>query len=261
VEPHVEDFLIAQLNRRGAAVVEALAAAALLDETERRAWDEALQTGALPETGAEPSLSEAELERRVEEFIDARARDEVAGGFMAVGMLRELGLLTDDEHWEWHRRLVDGPAGNGGSDGEWRVELSLEALDAFRGDNLQRVVVGPPERRQGLRVLAVELYGDGALVRWQLVRAGPDYGGELRELADEVEPVDSPLSPNFEVRDDLGTGYAVRGGGSKGQDTDSGDYVAFGTAELTPAVPPDARLLRLESRGTVFEVNLGWAGA
>jgi hypothetical protein len=206
VEPHVEDFLIAQLNR----------------------------------------LSEAELERRVEEFIDARAGDERAGGFMAVGMLRELGLLTDDEHWEWNRRLVDA-----------RVELSLEASDAFRGDNLQRVVVGPPERRRGLRVLSVELYGDGALVRWQLVRAGPDYGGELHEPADEVEPVDSPLSPSFEVRDDLGTGYAVRGGGSKGQDTDSGDYVAFVTAELTPAVPPDARLLRLESRGTVFEVNLG----
>jgi hypothetical protein len=261
VRQRVDDLLVARFGRSSdapdeapSAVLDALSAGGLLSTEDRAAWERAFTAGALPDANAEALVAETSVATRAHALVEERAASDPEGVFGVVETLRDVGAISDEEAHAWQRKVITRSLGDGEREGTWRTVN--HDLARFRGENLRTVVVGPEERKRGARVICVERYDDGVLVRWHFVRVEVDRSGAARRLRDEIEPVDRPLPPDFRLTDDVGTAYSSAGGGSHGRETDEGDYVAHGTAEFTPAVPPKARLLRLESRGAVFEVAL-----
>jgi hypothetical protein len=98
-----------------------------------------------------------------------------------------------------------------------------------------RVVPAEPARHEGLCVTAVALHEGGFEVHWHShgeQRHDPDGG-----LTDE----------GFEATDDLGTEYRSSGAGASfgSYSEPNGPYLTLGETECAPAVPKDARELRI----------------
>jgi hypothetical protein len=285
VEPRVEDFLVARLATHREArfegtawddpdvVIGALQAVDLLTGDEGVTWRAAFVSALLPgePAGTEP---EEELRERALSFMleragagvpdDERHEDTV---LRMLDALTELAVLTEEDQIAVQRRLEPGDwddaddetfdehASPGAGSGQWI--MTIGPSNNMNARELRRVLVGPPQRRQGVRVSSVELYDDGVIARWHLAIPEPDYDGRVPELPDEVEPVELPRRPEFRLTDDLGTPYEDGSGGSTGRTTVSGVYVAEGRASFYPAVPSEARVLHLVSEGPSFEVVLG----
>ena len=80
--------------------------------------------------------------------------------------------------------------------------------------NLERVLVAPPQSDDEIRILALEVYDDGFIIR----HAMPGGMGEMPTSAEEAG-----LNPmglmSLTLRDDLGTGYemvSMTAGGTHG---------------------------------------------
>jgi hypothetical protein len=105
------------------------------------------------------------------------------------------------------------------------------------GGDLRRVIpVASQELSGGLRIVSVECYLDGLVVRW---------------LAPGVFIDQGTLGPPVELHDDLGTTYRFVGGGASGH----ADAVR-GDALFVPAPPPAASRLHLSRNGQTMEVPL-----
>ncbi len=133
----------------------------------------------------------------------------------------------------------------------------------FRGIEFLRALVARPQPGAAVRVLAVELYGDGLVVRYTYddpVDVRPtvpldfyDLAGvepPLEALLAEAEAEGGNLAPGISLRDDVGTRYIWSGGGQ------SGVEVAQGESQFTPAVPADASRLVVSSYAGAIELDL-----
>jgi hypothetical protein len=103
--------------------------------------------------------------------------------------------------------------------------------------------MAPAQPSGKVRVLTVEMYEDGLVVRYVL----PDFElPVVGELDKPWEPVD------IAVEDDTGTEYEWAGGG--GGSLDEGPF--RGEVAFTPAVPGDARRLIVRSESGSVELEL-----
>jgi hypothetical protein len=84
-----------------------------------------------------------------------------------------------------------------------------------------------------IRIVSVELYEDGLVVRW-LAAPPPDQSGVA-----------------IDVADDQGTHYVGAGSGSFGNDS-----VHRGESCFTPAVPSEATQLQISSRGQTTALDI-----
>lgn len=133
----------------------------------------------------------------------------------------------------------------------------------IEGDQFLRAVVARPQPGAKVQLRSVELYADGLIVSFLIPR---DFDWENREVTLPFElyasagmenrideRIESALSegraprPRISVEDDLGTDYRhVESGGG------GAPPVMRGTDTFVPAVPADARLLRITTyAGTV----------
>jgi hypothetical protein len=123
----------------------------------------------------------------------------------------------------------------------------------FEGTNLRRVLLAPDQGEVDLRILTVELYDDGLIVRY-VQKWGRDFDQEAvlrqehasqgREMSDELLDIElrrqeAHGDPYFvaNVEDDVGTDYRMAGGGAHGAPQVRCE------SEFTPAVPDDATKL------------------
>jgi hypothetical protein len=133
----------------------------------------------------------------------------------------------------------------------------------FHGEEFRHALAVQPQRGAPVQVLAVELYGDGLVVRFtydspvMAQAAIPLHFYEiarvdapLDKLLAEAEEEEGTLEPNVSVTDDVGTTYR-HAGGSRG-----GMEVAHGETSFTPAVPPTATRLVVSSYAGTVEVDL-----
>ena len=194
--------------------LEAFSAVGLLEPDEVMEWRRRFAEAA-PPSGLEvdPGLRE-----RGERYLESlRAGDGVdSEAFQAaLQVLTALGVLT----WGDVTSRLD--AFDGDSDEE-------EWPDIGRGD-LRRVVLGPAEEAAGVRIVAVELYPDGLVLRWT--------ANDLPELA---------------IYDDVGTPFEER----DAEGDESGGRRVRGTTVFTPAAPDTATRLAIEVGGGRLEMEL-----
>jgi hypothetical protein len=133
----------------------------------------------------------------------------------------------------------------------------------FHGNEFLRVLAVQPQSGAAAQILAVELFGEGLVVRYTYddpVDVRPRIPLEFYELAEveppfeellaEAEAEGGNLAPNISLTDDLGTRYVNAGGGEGGVE------VAHGEAYFTPAVPAAATRLLVSSYAGTVEVHL-----
>jgi hypothetical protein len=227
-----EVLLLVQIAERyeGAQLEGALAAAAaagvLADDVE---WLRVLDRGF-----EEPEPAEVTPERRAELTSELEGLDPLLR-FQALRVAQRVGAIEVD----W-----------GASFGEpGAPEPRVERLIGFKA-----VVPGPPER-DGKRVISVECYDGGLLVRSEVAHDVPD------DLRSEPEYVivdhfhDLELHDEVEIEDDVGTRYLPDGGGGSGG-LESGRWVSSWQLSYATPVPAEARRLTVAVSGTCFELDV-----
>jgi hypothetical protein len=116
----------------------------------------------------------------------------------------------------------------------------------FRGECFRRALAVDPQPGSDIHILAAELYEDGLIVHYTF-----DDDPELTESrvsGDLPESLDRGAEISLE--DDLGTEFFESGGVS------GGVQVFHGALAFAPAVPIDAKQLRISSRSGTVELNL-----
>jgi hypothetical protein len=110
---------------------------------------------------------------------------------------------------------------------------------------LIRIIQAEPQRDDDIRILALELYNDGFIIRYVLPR-GLGEGPRT--------PAEATLNPmglaSLSVRDDVGTAYAIVGGGA------GGAPAAHGMTRYVPAVPGEASWLEVMTAGGLVRFDL-----
>jgi hypothetical protein len=104
--------------------------------------------------------------------------------------------------------------------------------------------------------MAVEGFDDCVVLRTQRVELVANYAGEVDTLDDEVQPGDAIPHSFPQLADDVGTWYRPIGGGGGACGTASGNIVEDSDAVFSPAVPPNASVLRITDDEVEFEVRL-----
>jgi hypothetical protein len=234
----------------GYAAIDAFEGIGLLDPGLAAHWRGLFAAAAAAGPGARP---EAELRARVHAYLaeliregrDAHRRGDGFGAAPTAVLndLRQLGLLDEEDVRWWFELLLSGVAD----------EAQPEPTPLER---LERRIPGPPERRRGSRVVAVDLFDHGVVVRVHQARAGRD----MDVLPDEQEPDARPCSM-FEpilLEDDVGTIYRLLGGGAGGSGSRNSDGpgVSACIGAFAPRVPDAARHLVILVGEARFEVAL-----
>jgi hypothetical protein len=178
------------------------------------------------------------IELRVGEDDGAHAQAEVReDGYVLGGSTGRSGpaVTIEPEDMEpWEREE------------ERRRELAQEAARGkpkFHGRRYLRTVVAPPQPGAAERVLAAELYGDGLIVNFT-------YNTEMPTV-EELERALMDRRPPMRIEDDLGTDYYEGERASYGGGPASQAYFTF-----APAVPADARVLRITTDSGAVELDL-----
>ena len=250
--------------------VEALWAIGVLDEEEALAWCSRFLSAV---EGADDSPQEASPDpaaaMRARRLLDERlARvaasasgdDEQAAishfdeAIRAVGVA---GALSQEEIADFQSRLAERASVEG-----WERFSALRRSPLpWQGTELERVVIGPPERHAGLAITHVELHADALVLHWHRVAAIELPQGREPSRAERARAVRAayePREPLLEVSDDLGTGYRSVQTGSPFRDhAESEDVVVrWGGERFRPAVPAQASELRVAFEETAFTLTL-----
>jgi hypothetical protein len=160
-------------------------------------------------------------------LVHTEADQAVVNVSVAFETLSALGLVSEGDRERFFSRLRD---------------ITSTSYAPFRGVELQRVVVAPPEpETPGLHLLAAELYADGVVLRWLFV--SPPSGQGERQA--EYRPPQV-----FTLWDDAGAAYTPQGGGWV-----PGHHLRGDTA-FVPAVPPEATRLQVAADRHRFELAL-----
>ncbi len=167
-----------------------------------------------------------------------------------LNALHHVGVFSEREMSRWFDQLderLGRPEARDGDDVERDARLG----------QLRQVIVGPPERRAGVRVVGFEVYDDAVLLRWHLVRLAADAEGHVPPLPDEVEggaAARRAREPSFTLHDDRDTAYRMHSGGAGSAGSSSGSLVWSGHAIFTPSIPADVRRLWAVTEAFRFEV-------
>lgn len=261
-----EDFLLqelARLRRRRSGstegALEALLAIGALSSDEAELWRNRFRDAA---AGSPDEPLDDSVRERAHAYVARLLAAVPPGRDTGVETSRELrdvlnalhhvGVFSERELRGWFGRL-------GERLGRPEAPLEEDAEPRCRLRELRRVVVGPPERRGGVRVIGFELYDDGVVIRWHLARLPPNDEGRVADLPDEVEGGESarrPRAPSFSLHDDCGTPYRGHSGGAGSARSSPGARVSSGHRIFTPAAPEAARRLWAMTEGFRFEVDL-----
>lgn len=169
-----------------------------------------------------------------------------------LNAFHHVGVFSEREMSRWFDRL-------GEHLGHSEAPAEDETERVCRLNDLRRVIVGPPERRGGVRVVGFEVYDDAVVLRWHLARLAPDAEGHLARLPDEIEGEDAARrarEPLFTLHDDCDTTYRRRSGGAGSARSPFGPRVWSGNAIFVPTLPAAARRLWAASELFQFEVVL-----
>jgi hypothetical protein len=131
----------------------------------------------------------------------------------------------------------------------WAARERYEAMmrrPQFRGGQFRRALPAEPQPGSEVRILAAELFDDGLIVHLSYDETEED--SEAAEWGEPPETFDQRAG--IRVEDDLGTDFHESGG------TAGGIQVIHGTLAFAPAVPPQARALRVTSHGGKVELFL-----
>jgi hypothetical protein len=110
----------------------------------------------------------------------------------------------------------------------------------FLGTDLRAVHLAPDQGGPGLRVLSVELYADGVIVRYVVVDFVPPSAGDAWKW------------PQLEIGDDVGTEYE-----QVGASAGSGDGGPLrGEIRFIPEVPSTAALVTVQTDGGSVSVPI-----
>ncbi len=136
-----------------------------------------------------------------------------------------------------------------------------ESFDDFVGLDLRRVVMAPRQDEHSVRVLDLELYADGVIVRF-LVLGARDLSGFAGIAGD-----DPAGRVSFSLTDDLGTAYEwtktgstlVLAGDQPGGSTGGARApILRGDAVFVPAVPAEATQLTIVTVEGLVEIPLAF---
>lgn len=199
----------------------------------------------------------------VEGLIDAIGADSGAGDAHldthvvhdALEALHAVGVFGPAERAALDERLRVAAEAHG-----VRVDEEAEEPDdeeRFTGSELRDVLVGPDEPVAGVRVICVERYADGLVLRWrQSLAAGKPSRGERKKLL-----LGAGGDQQLLLYDDVDTDFWLSSSGSGGDFTDDGRYVIEGHSEFVPAVPSEARRLSMALEGEEASIDLPDASA
>lgn len=135
-------------------------------------------------------------------------------------------------------------------------------LPPWQGTELERVVIGPPERHAGLAITHAELHADALVLHWHRVVPIELPRGREPSRAERERAVRAAYRsrdrPELEVGDDLGTAYClVLPGGPFHEFAESDDVVVTWVAQrFLPAVPEEACELRVGFEEAQFTLAL-----
>jgi hypothetical protein len=194
----------------------------------------------------------AAIDQLIEEFVE-QAAAEVTGTTdmrfrLALDTATALGLLDENARRRQEERLEQlyrsQESGSAGS-----ADSGPEPLTRFKG-----IAAGPGERN-GQRLIAVECFDGGLVIRWETKHELP---AELRgrptgEVYDRFRPPDDSF--DLAVSDDAGTEYAPGGGGGS-SDVTAEHWVTTWTCRVQPGVPQGTRVLTVSLNGEPFEVDV-----
>ncbi|MDQ6807259.1 MAG: hypothetical protein M3065_20415 [Actinomycetota bacterium] len=259
-EEHVSDFQ---------AQVGALRAIGALSAGEVSAWVTRLKSELAragdPNPPGPPDRESAERARvLLVELLEPSARQRGTGTNLrsmspferALSALEYCGLVSRDEAagWQdWFLARVDLPEDEKRTmRGRWRPSKSFEGIE------LLNVIPGPPTLLGDVRITCLELYSDGAILRWRRVLELSSEQRRRREqsvvlLGDREEP--GPVPPQLELRDDLGTVY----GGGEASTTESvrdGLLIHCQSRTFSP-IRPDANVVEVSCDAEVLALRTG----
>jgi hypothetical protein len=235
--------------------VEAALAARLLTQDEAAWLRELTRLCRLPPTPVTTTEERrAALERLLERLVAEAGTEESGMADMRVRLALDtaaaLGLL-DEENRRRHEgrleQLYDERAAERAADGYDDIES--EPLTAFKG------IAPGPEERNGRRVIAVECFDEGLVVRWEVRHELP---AELRgrpegEVYERFRPPED--SSDLAVLDDLGTLFRP-GGGSGTAAVISDCWVSSWVCRVRPGLSPGTSALTVTLNDESFEVDV-----
>jgi hypothetical protein len=221
------------------AQLDALVAVGLLEPHDAQRWRQEWDDHARHPLRAAVGAAHREQATRYLEGIEAAgaAADAIVA---AVTTLESLGVVDMEQVARW----IERAAAAGDEDAD---------LPDVGEDDLRRVALGPvDERLDGFRVVCVELYPRGAVMRWTARE------GDVSTASQEVgglawAGILVPDEPDIALSDDLGTVYTA--GRSSAAVTACGR--ARGSTSFTPVVPEAASRLVVERNRREITIPLG----
>jgi hypothetical protein len=237
--------------------LDALAAVGAISDDEGRLWRARFREATeAPSEEAPDAAARDRGHEYVAQLLAELPRDTTAG-LRASAEFRDvlnafhhIGVFSDRDVHRWFGQLDDHLGLRAA-----RTEDETERPCRLR--EFRRVIVGPPERRGGVRVVGFEIYDDAVVLRWHLVRLAPDAEGHRSRLPDEVEREElarRAREPSFTLHDDCETAYRLHSGGAGSAGSSHGPRVWSGNVIFTPTVPAAAGRLWATSEAFQFEV-------
>ena len=238
--------LIAEGRPDFEAALDAAVSVGLVPEDERATWLGWRDRYGEPDAGlgGDAAAALALLERMAGEARSSRSAthevtDEEVRFVDALETCLLFGVIDEREFDEWERRGLREP----GDEPELQDEGPDVAPSLVR---LRGVYPAGPATWAGaaLRIVCVECYDDGILVRWH---------------ARDLESGDAAWERALEIGDDLGTAYAPQSS-SSGWTQLTGGYRVSGETTFDPAPPPAATRLQVRSGDAPLELDLTTLG-
>jgi hypothetical protein len=239
-----------------AGLTEALVAVGALSAGEAARWRERFREEVgLPQPSVPTYLGDERLRARARAMLERLvARSEPAAYRAQLSVAGLLGAFELEEFREWMRR---GAAAAGEPDPYEPRPYEPEPVSA-----LVRVLPGPPDRHDGVRLTSLETYEHRVRVNCHVVASAGsgrhlhgDRAARFGQLLLRPDPVQS-----LGLSDDAGTTYRVRSGGTlRGVWPQEGGPRSV-TSEFVPAPPSAATQLHVHWRGYVWTIPMGEAG-
>jgi hypothetical protein len=214
-------------------------------------WRERLREASAAKASPHAPVSDEVRNRAVSHLerlaagVTSEPGDSSPAALSSVLAYERAGVLSADEALAWRERL------------RARMGLEPERPPLCSQRDLRAVHAGPVERYQGVRIMSVEFYADGLVLRWHRANPWPEGSDTPRiwsRVDQETDGADE-LTPAA-LTDDLGTRYVVgrvrRELGING----GGWLVRLGSSSFTPAIPPAAKRLRVPLADGGIDITL-----
>lgn len=259
MDPRVEDFLLLCRADRWYGPAEsrhvhwALEKIGLLERGELERWEREQRTRENRQTEEGIAARAAEyLEQALADPPPVDEREHWGPAISSViGSFERAGVLSRSQTEQFSQKLRDLP-----------IQWPPPPTEPVQLDGVPVAIVpGPPIRRLGVRVLAVELHDEGVATHFQFAKLGRDADGTWPLLADEQDGPSAPEwndpQPAFALSDDLGTEYSEdhkEAGGGLGDLY--GPCEHFVSLTFTPAVPAAAHHVELTVAGLPIRIEI-----